>query len=190
MRTAVAFLDRIGSVGALLAALAAPCCFPLFAALGTAAGMSALGAYEAEILYLFQGFALLTLIGLAISSRRNHNAGPLILGVVSCAALAYHFYGSLSPGALYAGLLGLIGATLWNYLNGKKTRPPILRSTITCPHCGHAAEETMPTNACLFFYDCPACHARLKPQPGDCCVFCSYGSVRCPPIQAGAPCCA
>ena len=28
------------------------------------------------------------------------------------------------------------------------------------------------------------CGARLKPKPGDCCVFCSYGSVPCPPIQA------
>ena len=29
------------------------------------------------------------------------------------------------------------------------------------------------------------CHEVLKPQPGDCCVFCSYGSVPCPPIQTG-----
>ncbi|HKP04282.1 MAG TPA: GDCCVxC domain-containing (seleno)protein [Chthoniobacterales bacterium] len=57
----------------------------------------------------------------------------------------------------------------------------VLRSVITCPHCGHRAEEEMPTNACLFFYDCLACHARLKPKAGDCCVFCSYGSVLCPP---------
>jgi hypothetical protein len=25
---------------------------------------------------------------------------------------------------------------------------------------------------------------RLKPKPRDCCVFCSYGSMPCPPIQA------
>ena len=62
---------------------------------------------------------------------------------------------------------------------------PVLQSIITCPQCGHRAEETMPTNACLFFYDCPACGAKLKPKAGDCCVFCSYGSVPCPPIQAG-----
>ena len=43
-----------------------------------------------------------------------------------------------------------------------------LQSTITCPECGFAREETMPTDAC---------------------VFCSYGSVPCPPIQAGK-CCA
>jgi len=63
---------------------------------------------------------------------------------------------------------------------------PVLQSIITCPQCGHRAEETMPTNACLFFYDCPACGAKLKPKAGDCCVFCSYGSVPCPPIQTGS----
>ena len=41
----------------------------------------------------------------------------------------------------------------------------------------------MPTDACQFFYDCKGCGERLKPNPGDCCVFCSYGSVPCPPIQ-------
>jgi hypothetical protein len=41
----------------------------------------------------------------------------------------------------------------------------------------------MPTDVCLFFYDCSQCNAQLKPKPGDCCVFCSYGSVACPPIQ-------
>lgn len=25
---------------------------------------------------------------------------------------------------------------------------------------------------------------------GDCCVYCSYGSVKCPPIQAQRSCCA
>jgi hypothetical protein len=41
----------------------------------------------------------------------------------------------------------------------------------------------MPTDACQFFYDCRGCGAVLKPKPGDCCVFCSYGTVPCPPIQ-------
>jgi hypothetical protein len=42
----------------------------------------------------------------------------------------------------------------------------------------------MPTDACQFFYDCKGCGERLKPLAGDCCVFCSYGSVSCPPIQS------
>jgi hypothetical protein len=59
-----------------------------------------------------------------------------------------------------------------------------LASTITCPHCKAARTETMPTDACQFFYECPSCGAMLRPLAGDCCVFCSYGDVSCPPVQA------
>ena len=65
----------------------------------------------------------------------------------------------------------------------------IVKSVIACPNCGYASEEIMPTDACQFFYDCKGCGARLKPKAGDCCVFCSYGSVPCPPVQQGSkPC--
>ena len=58
-----------------------------------------------------------------------------------------------------------------------------LTSTLTCPECGRVCVETMPTDACQYFYDCPQCAAVLKPLKGDCCVFCSYADVPCPPIQ-------
>ncbi len=57
------------------------------------------------------------------------------------------------------------------------------RSVITCPACGHQQEETMPEDACQFFYRCAGCGELLRPKDGDCCVFCSYGSVPCPPVQ-------
>lgn len=66
---------------------------------------------------------------------------------------------------------------------------PILISRLTCPECGHEEEEEMPTNACMFFYNCRGCGVRLQPLPGHCCVFCSYGNVPCPPVQKGS-CCA
>ena len=65
----------------------------------------------------------------------------------------------------------------------------ILTSTLTCPDCGHVTTETMPTNACQYFYGCQGCGQVLKPLPGDCCVYCSYGTTPCPPIQAGDGCC-
>ncbi len=63
------------------------------------------------------------------------------------------------------------------------------RSILTCPECGFAKEEEMPLDACMYFYDCENCHTLLKPKPGDCCVFCTYGSVACPPIQQGETFC-
>lgn len=64
-----------------------------------------------------------------------------------------------------------------------------LQSTVTCPHCGFQKEETMPVDACQYFYKCTNCESILKPHQGDCCVFCSYGTVKCPPIQMNRNCC-
>lgn len=58
-------------------------------------------------------------------------------------------------------------------------------SVLTCPECGYRKAEEMPIDACMFFYECEGCKTLLKPKAGDCCVFCSYGTVPCPPIQAG-----
>ncbi len=58
-----------------------------------------------------------------------------------------------------------------------------LTSILTCPECGFEKEEQMPTDACEFFYTCTNCNTILKPLKGDCCVYCSYGSMPCPPIQ-------
>ncbi|HEX7913257.1 MAG TPA: GDCCVxC domain-containing (seleno)protein [Paraburkholderia sp.] len=65
----------------------------------------------------------------------------------------------------------------------------VLESTITCPVCGHRKSETMPTDACVWFYTCEHCQSLLRPKPGDCCVYCSYGSNRCPPMQHSGSCC-
>ena len=64
-----------------------------------------------------------------------------------------------------------------------------LNSVLTCPKCGHAKQEIMPTDACQFFYECESCQALLRPKPGDCCVFCSFGSIKCPPVQRQKSCC-
>jgi len=61
-------------------------------------------------------------------------------------------------------------------------------SVLTCPHCNFAKAEEMPTQSCQWFYECTNCGAVLKPKPGDCCVYCSYGSLPCPPVQEGASC--
>jgi hypothetical protein len=92
--------------------------------------------------------------------------------------------------ALGAGLAGWSGWQFWQKRTSPKSATAVvLQSLLTCPNCGFLKTETMPTDACQFFYKCENCHALLKPKPGDCCVFCSFGSVKCPPIQAGQKCC-
>lgn len=65
---------------------------------------------------------------------------------------------------------------------------PVLRSELRCPNCASVREEIMPTDACVYFYECTACKALMRPKPGDCCVFCSFGTVKCPPKQQGCSC--
>ncbi|MES9972012.1 MAG: GDCCVxC domain-containing (seleno)protein [Candidatus Thiodiazotropha sp.] len=56
-------------------------------------------------------------------------------------------------------------------------------STITCPECGFSRKESMPTDRCIWYWQCPDCGVMLKPKQGDCCVYCSYGDTPCPPVQ-------
>lgn len=70
--------------------------------------------------------------------------------------------------------------------NGKVVE---LNSTIICPYCGYQKNELMSTDACQYFYECEKCKKILKPKQGDCCVYCSYGTVKCPLKQAGDTCC-
>jgi hypothetical protein len=68
-------------------------------------------------------------------------------------------------------------------------QPLVLESALTCPACGVTTPELMPIDACVYFHECVSCHSLIRPKAGDCCVFCSYGSVRCPPVQQGSSCC-
>jgi hypothetical protein len=63
------------------------------------------------------------------------------------------------------------------------------RSLTTCPNRGGRVEEQMPTDACLYFYERSSRGFLLRPKPGHCCVFCSFGNVQCPPIPLSQDCC-
>jgi len=71
-----------------------------------------------------------------------------------------------------------------------QSEPAELRRTATlrCPECGHEMIEKMPVNACIRRHECSACATLITPRPGDCCVFCSWGDVACPPVQLGQCC--
>ena len=64
-----------------------------------------------------------------------------------------------------------------------------VESVLTCPVCGIKIKEIMPLDACQYFYECSNCKTILRPIEGDCCVFCSYGTVQCPPKQNEIHCC-
>lgn len=56
-------------------------------------------------------------------------------------------------------------------------------SLVTCPECGYQSMEALPTEYCLLALDCKGCGATLHPADGDCCVFCTHGTHKCPSMQ-------
>lgn len=182
------FLDKLGAIGSFLSAAACPACFPLLAAAGAALGLGVLKPFERYMLHFMQGFVAVAFVGNVMAWRQHRNRFALTLGTVSSAMVFFAIHAVFNPALVYAGLTGLMAAAIWNMILGRRcacaASPTVeLKSTITCPKCGFRQEETMPTDACLFFYECPNCKALLKPRKGDCCVFCSYGTIKCPPKQ-------
>lgn len=192
-------IEKIGTGGTWLAAAAgaAPCCLPLLASVGGALGLSVFARYGAALVYLLQAFILLAAFGHASAYRRHRNRFLLGAGLASAAVLLYAYNFAPENAALvYGGLAALTGSALWGTLENRRLAAcPAsaiqLQSVLTCPHCGFQREETMPTDACIYFWDCPSCGRMLKPKPGDCCVYCSYGTIPCPPVQSsgGEACC-
>lgn len=196
-------MDKIGTVGILLTAVFSPCCFPLFAFAASALGLGSFELFGGFTKWVFQAMVLISVAGLYLSYRKHRCFYPLLIAIPSGLLILYGYHFSKSDYwtyFLYAGMTGLLGATIWNYkrnrlhgscdtcetINGKKVE---LESEITCPNCGNKKNEIMPTDACQFFYECERCKQILKPKQGDCCVFCSYGTVRCPSIQTDKNCC-
>ena len=196
-------IDKFGTGGLILTAIFSPCCFPLFAFGASALGLGSFELFGGWTMWIFQIMVLVSLIGLYISYRKHRCMYPLLVAVPSGIMIFYTYHFNNGDNwiyFLYVGMFGLLIATVWNYRRNKlhgtcstctiyEGKTVELESTITCPKCGHKKTEMMPTNACEFFYECENCKTRLRPLEGDCCVYCSYGTIKCPPIQAGENCC-
>ncbi|MBI1976081.1 MAG: MerC family mercury resistance protein [Candidatus Omnitrophica bacterium] len=183
-------VEKIGNIGSFLAALACPACFGSLAAVGAALGLGIFQRFEGAIAQLFQVLVVTALAGNVIVYFTHRNKIALVIGVASPLLILSSFYLWFEPAVLYAGLFGLLLAALANTLAKSRCKScrisPITverKSIIKCPHCGFEKEEVMPTEACQYYYVCTNCHKKLKPKQGDCCVFCSYGSVKCPSKQ-------
>ncbi len=188
-------LQKIGSVGLFITAITSPCCFPLFGFILTTLGIGSFELFGEWSMKIFMLLTLMSLVGLLISYRMHRCMYALLAAVPSAILIIYSYYfidAEYWINLIYIGMFGMLIASGIDYyrirLHRKRAKVE-LQSNITCPSCGFQKEETMPTDACQFFYECENCRTRIRPKQGDCCVFCSYGTVKCPPIQMDKSCC-
>jgi rubredoxin len=97
---------------------------------------------------------------------------------------AAHKTGKVAPIAAF-NLTGLVILSKFPFgFSAMNSYRAVLESTLRCPACGFEKQEEMPVDFCLLSYTCQRCGTVLHPKQGDCCVFCSFGSRPCPPLQA------
>lgn len=135
-------LDKGGMLGALMAAAAVPCCFPLLAPLGLALGFGVLLPFAEYALYGVAVCAGVAMVGSVVAFRAHRYLRWLLLGVGSAflviTALAFPW----PPSVAYAGLLGLAVTAVANHVLIRRMSCAV---TPTCntddQECGKAEKE-------------------------------------------------
>ena len=113
-------LDKVGSVGAVVAGAAVPCCFPFLSLFGSILGLSFFAEYESVIMYLLQGLVLVALIGSFIAYRGHRKILPLILSIFSTTAVLYGMNTGLDIYFIYSGMIGLLIVAVWNTIEARR----------------------------------------------------------------------
>lgn len=131
-------LEKLGSVGAVVAAAACPICFPKLAVVGGLIGLGAFSAYEAQLFIAAQLLVLVALAGHALAYRQSRNAWLFAAALISGAGVFGGLYAFGSEWVTYAGFAGLIAASSFD-LWARLRRPPARSSVLTCPKCRAAA---------------------------------------------------
>ncbi|HEV8590825.1 MAG TPA: MerC family mercury resistance protein [Pyrinomonadaceae bacterium] len=113
-------LDKIGSVGAVVAGAAVPCCFPFLSLIGSIFGLSLLAPYETYVIYAMQALVVIALIGSLIAYRGHRKILPLVVSAIATFAVLYSLNTDMDVRLLYAGLVGLLIVAVWNSIEARR----------------------------------------------------------------------
>ncbi|WP_224962848.1 MerC family mercury resistance protein [Geomonas subterranea] len=98
---------------ALLPKLACPACWPAYAGVLSSLGIGFVN-YSPYLLSLTVLFLFLALGSLGFRARRRRGYGPLALGAVAAIIVIAGKFIFSHDGAMYGGVILLMGASLWN----------------------------------------------------------------------------
>lgn len=107
------FIEKFGTLGALLTALACPICFPKLAIIGSALGLGIFAPYEGYLAIGVQVLFVLALVGQVLAYRTHLNRWLLGLSVAATVTMFVAYYIIPSSILLQVALAGLVGASVW-----------------------------------------------------------------------------
>jgi len=164
--------------------------------------LGALGAYESQLFVAAQVLIAVAVLGHALAYLQHRKGWLLGLAILSGVAVFGGLYLLRSEAMIYAGFAGLVATSATDYgarfratqASSRETllRKPDRTSGIgtdngvgdNLPEVRSQEAETMADGHVLVFLRVRGLPCSAAPKAGDCCVFCSYGSAKCPPKQA------
>ncbi len=115
-------LEKVGSIGSVVAAAACPICFPKLALVGALFGLSGVGAYEFQFLIAAQVLVAVAILGQALAYVRHRNGWILGAAIVSGIAVFAGLYLAGSEALVYVGFAGLVAASATEFWSRWKLR--------------------------------------------------------------------
>ncbi|NIP23548.1 MAG: hypothetical protein GWN81_16640 [Phycisphaerae bacterium] len=119
------YLEKIPSLGAIIAAAGCPICFPALAAVGSVLGLGALAAYENQLLIITQILVAFSLIFSVVSHRRTRFKSSFVLAIGSGVLFFGSWYFMFNQVVIYIALAGIFVSAIWNTVVEKRVRDGI-----------------------------------------------------------------
>lgn len=113
-------LEKFGSGGAIIAALACPICFPKLALIGAALGLGVFAPYERYIALGVQALFLLALAGHVSAFRAHRNKRLLGVAIATTITLFVGYYVVPSSILLQVALVGLLVSSVWHFFEMRR----------------------------------------------------------------------
>jgi mercuric ion transport protein len=117
-----AWLDKTGTLGAIIAAAACPICFPNLALIGAVFGLGIMAPFERYVYIAIQILVVAALVGHAWAFRRHRNVYLLALAALGTASViaGYHIFYEHMELSVYTGLTALTIASVWLAIENKR----------------------------------------------------------------------
>ena len=113
-------IEKTGTVGAVIGALACPICFPKVALIGAAVGLGALAPFEGYIAMGVQALFILAFVGQMLAYPRHRNRWLLTLSALTTALMLVSYYAFSSSLLLQISLALLVAASVWLVMETRK----------------------------------------------------------------------
>ena len=130
--------DKVGVIGAIIAAMGCAACFPAIASLGAAIGLGFLSQFEGVFIhYLLPLFAVIGLLANLIAGLRHRQWPRMVLGMVGpVLVLAAVWFmvtsGRSTPWLIYPGLVLMVAVAIWDLVSPPGNGSRATRSGPAC----------------------------------------------------------